>query len=771
MPTRLKKISRNFAQSGSDGFSNVLSKWLGGAIFIGVVLLISFVYKSWREETRAMQDSLAIQAGLAAKSSQAVFDKLGASLELLGWILKEHRVLDHPETIRPILNEFQVNHPGAEAVSIVTINGATLINTAIEKGAALPDFRSDPEYFRQFLFDLNNTYSYNIGLNQYGHGLNKWHFPVRHVVLNKQGDPLFVVQAAVSVDITAMLWANLPLYPDSRVGLLRYDGWLQLLWPIAEHAEELGQPHSGILSRTLKAHPGVVAESFHGISGLDQVQRVGAYARLPDENMVAFVSVPESLIFLRWWQHNYAGLLSLVLYLILIGLVTLRLRGREKLHTQQLIDQSRRDALTGLPNRLAIGELINLEVSRSRRNVAQAAVLYLDLDRFKDVNDSLGHVGGDLLLMEVANRLRAILRREDHLARLGGDEFLILLPDRNLDGAAQVAERVLQVFQKPFDILNGELRISSSIGVCILPQDGDDIDTLLQNADAAMYEAKRHGRNHYALYQQALGDRIRERLNLQNNFKRALELEQFVLHYQPLVDMPSGKIVGAEALVRWNDPKHGLRGPADFIACAEESGLILPLGEWVLRAACRQCKTWEKAGYPLRIAVNLSTRQFQDPQLLHKIRQVLEETELAATKLELEITESAAMQDPEASIAVMNKLKALGIRFSIDDFGTGYSSLGYLKRLPADIIKIDRSFVREIHNRPDDFAIVRTILALGDTLEKHCLAEGIESSAQFDVLCELGCDYGQGYWISRPVPAPEFAQLLAQENMPVAEQS
>ena len=756
MPTRAQKLS----QPRSDRFSTVLSKWLGSAIAIGLVLLLGLGYKSWREETREMQDSLAIQAGLAAKSSQAVFDKLGASLELLGWILQDHHALTHAEAIRPILNEFQANHPGTDAISVITVDGVTLINTAIPSGSALPDFRADAEYYRLFRFDLNNTYSYNIDLNEYGRGLNKWHFPVRHVVLDEKGDPLFVVQAAVSVDITAMLWANLPLYADSRVGLLRYDGWMQLLWPITDHERELHRPQNGGLLQTLKDQPGVVAGNFRGVSSIDTMQRLGAYARLPDVNMVAFVSVPESLVLKRWWQHNYAGLLSLIFYLILISLVTFVLRRREKTHTQELIDQSRRDALTGLPNRLAIGELINLEVSRARRNGSQAAVLYLDLDRFKDVNDSLGHVGGDLLLMEVATRLRAILRREDHLARLGGDEFLILLPDRNLDGAAQVADRVLQVFQKPFDILNGELRISSSVGVCVLPQDGDDIDTLLQNADAAMYEAKRHGRNHYALYQQALGDRIRERLKLQNSFKRALELEQFILHYQPLVDMPSGRIVGAEALVRWNDPERGLRSPAEFIACAEESGLILPLGEWVLRAACGQCKSWEIQGHELSIAVNLSTRQFQDPQLLNKIRLVLAETQLSATKLELEITESAAMLDPEASIGVMNKLKALGIRFSIDDFGTGYSSLGYLKRLPADIIKIDRSFVREIHNRPDDFAIVRTILALGDTLEKRCLAEGIESSDHYEVLRDLGCHYGQGYWISHPVGAIEFEQLL-----------
>lgn len=743
-------------------FSRSLRLWLGASIAIGVLLLTALGVKSWREENRDMQANLAIQAGMAARSSQAVFDKIGASMELLGSILKERAVLSHPESARGLLLEFQATHPGTEAVALIDPRGKMLVNTVVPPGLPLPDLRQDAEYFRSFLFDLNNTYSYSIGLNEYGRSLNKWHFPIRHVVADDRGDPLFVIQGAVAADRGALLWSDLPLQPGSRVGLMRYDGRIQLVWPpTADPQRAFNRPQAGELAGILRNTPGIVAGTYRGVSGLDGQTRTGAYARLPEATMVAFASVPERVILERWWQHNYVLLMSFVAYLAVIGAVMVRLGARERRHTQELVIQSRHDALTGLPNRLAINESIYFELARARRSGGQAMLFYLDLDRFKDINDSLGHMGGDRLLVEVAARLRTILRREDTLARLGGDEFLVLVADGHVEDASVVAERIAGVFSTPFEILGNAINISASIGICVLPDDGEDVDTLLQHADAAMYEAKHHGRSRYAFYQAALGERILKRLKLREDFKRALSDEEFTLHYQPLIDMRSGEVVGAEALVRWNDPRQGPRSPGEFIPCAEESGLILPLGEWVLRHACRQCKAWEEAGHDLYVAVNLSTRQFQDPELVEKIRDALAAAGLAPAKLELEITETAAMQNAEASIEVMNKLKSLGIRLAIDDFGTGYSSLSYLKRIPADIIKIDRSFVSEIHNNPDDFAIVRTVLALGASLEKRCLAEGIETAAHFEVLRDLGCHYAQGYWMSKPLPAGQFDALLA----------
>jgi diguanylate cyclase (GGDEF)-like protein len=729
---------------------------------VGFLLLTAISVKSWQDENHEMQANLALQAGMAARSSQAVFDKLGASMELLGRILKDNRVLRNPESARSLLMEFQAAHAGSEAVALISPEGKMLVNTAVPAGAPLPDFRADRAYLRSFLFDLNNTYSYSIGLNQYGMGLDKWHFPFRHVVADEAGNPLFVIQGAIPVDRGALLWSDLPLPADSRVGLMRYDGRIQLMWPVENLEKVFTQAQTGGLASILRTSPGMVAGAYDGKSSIDGLRRIGAYARLPEATMVAFASVPKSAVLSRWWQHNANLLLSFVAYLTVIGAIGMMLGKREKHHTEELVAQTRQDALTGLPNRLAISELVTLEIARAQRSGRRAIVFYLDLDRFKDINDSLGHFAGDALLTQVATRLRGILRREDKLARLGGDEFLVLVTEDKVEDASTLAQRINGIFGSPFEIQGSQVKAAASIGICVLPDDGADADTLLQHADAAMYEAKHQGGNQYAFYQESLGQRILQRLKLREDFKRALDHTEFVLHFQPLVDMPSGKIIGAEALVRWEDPALGLRGPDQFIPCAEESGLILPLGEWVLRQACRQCKAWEEQGHDLYVAVNLSTRQFQDPDLVAKIKDALAEARLAPGKLELEITESAAMQDPEASIQVMNTLKSLGMRLAIDDFGTGYSSLSYLKRIPADIIKIDRSFVREIHNNPDDFAIVRTILALAVSLEKHCLAEGIETMAHFEVLRALGCHFAQGYWMSKPLSIAKFAALLEQ---------
>ncbi|MBU1690492.1 MAG: EAL domain-containing protein [Gammaproteobacteria bacterium] len=744
-------------------FARLLRKLLVGFIASGIVMLAIFSFKSWEEENQDMRRNLAIQAGFAEKNSQAVFDNLGTSMEMLGIRLEKMDITDHSELARSILNEFQSSHPGILAMTLVSPNGVTLLSNQAAPGEVLPDFRRDAAYLRAFLFDLNNTYSYNIGRNQFGMGLNQWHFPFRHTVQDSHGDPLFVIQAAISADIAGFLWSDLPLYPESRVGLMRNDGYIQLLWPRPESEQVLNKPQTGALIQTLRANPGMISGAYEGKSSLDDTVRLGAFSHLPNANMSAFVSVSKKLIMIRWWEHNYPILLSFLVYLGVIGSIAFKLSVMERQHTHDLLAQSRKDPLTGLPNRIAIDEILAREIARNRRGQTHSAILYLDLDKFKDINDNLGHSSGDRLLERVAMRIRAILRVEDVLARLGGDEFLILLPNSNAEKSSLVAERLIEVFGKSFRVSDQDLLVSTSIGICVFPDNGDDSSTLLQNADAAMYEAKRQGRNRFVFYRGELGEKIRQRLQLQHDFLRALKLQEFFLHYQPLVDLSSGKIVGAEALVRWLDPQRGLRNPAEFIPFAEETGVILPLGEWVLNTACREAKSWADQGYDIHIAVNLSARQFQDPDLFSKISNALSEAELPPANLELEITESASMQDPEASILVMDKLKSIGIKISIDDFGTGYSSLAYLKRIPADTIKIDRSFVNGIQNDPDDLAIVRAILALGNSLEKRCLAEGIETAENFETLNNLGCHFGQGYWMSKPIPALEFSKLLKED--------
>ena len=429
---------------------------------------------------------------------------------------------------------------------------------------------------------------------------------------------------------------------------------------------------------------------------------------------------------------------------------------------QQLVYQAHHDSLTDVPNRILFVDRLTLELARTRSQNGLLAVMFLDLDRFKRVNDMLGHAFGDQLLQNVVNRLQTCVRDCDTISRLGGDEFAILLPKvTGREDVEIIALRVLSVMREPWLIAGQEFHITTSIGISMYPFDGEDPDTLLKNADMAMYRAKESGRNNFCFYTPVLNIMVHERLSLENSLHRALELEQFVVYYQPQVDINSGQITGMEALVRWVHPELGLVVPDKFIPAAEETGLIVPIGEWVLRRACTQNREWQKAGFtPVRVAVNISGRQFMQPDLAAKIAEILQETGMEPRCLELEITESVAMQDAEFTAAILSELNNMGIRIAIDDFGTGYSSLNYLKRFPITTLKIDRMFLRDIPENRDNAAIVNTIIVLGHNMGIDIIAEGVESQAQLDFLRKRNCNKMQGFLCSKPVPADEAEGLL-----------
>ncbi|MDO9227170.1 MAG: PAS domain S-box protein [Pseudomonadota bacterium] len=421
------------------------------------------------------------------------------------------------------------------------------------------------------------------------------------------------------------------------------------------------------------------------------------------------------------------------------------------------------DVLTDLPNRLLFTSRLEHAIEQARRHGQRIALLFLDLDRFKTVNDSLGHPAGDELLITVAERIRDRLRDEDTLARLGGDEFVVLLEQLDeAQMAAIVAQDVLQVLAAPVQLSGGhEVFIGASIGISLFPDDADNAMRLVSSADAALYQAKEQGRNTYRFYTEALTTAANEHLALETRLRRGLERGEFILHYQPLIDAHSGRAVGVEALVRWQPPGEALVPPDKFIPIAEETGLIVPLGEWILRTACAQARTWLDAGLPpLVMAVNLSGRQFLAADMVELVRMVLAETGLPAQSLELELTESVIMEQADQAIATLDALKALGVRLAIDDFGTGYSSLAYLKRFPIDKLKIDRSFVQGLEDSDDDREIAATIIAMGRSLNLDVLAEGVETEQQLALLRQFGCEQYQGYLFSRPVPAAEFEQWL-----------
>ncbi|MGV8894695.1 MAG: EAL domain-containing protein [Burkholderiaceae bacterium] len=427
-------------------------------------------------------------------------------------------------------------------------------------------------------------------------------------------------------------------------------------------------------------------------------------------------------------------------------------------HIQHL---ARFDALTGLPNRVLLTDRTNQALSMAQRSHTSLALLFLDLDRFKNVNDSLGHSIGDALLVALAQRLSAGVREQDILSRLGGDEFILVLPETDAAGAAHIARILLEAMAKPYQIKLHELTITASIGIALYPDNAVDFESLSKCADIAMYRAKHDGRNNFCFYSPEMQARSVRTLQLENALRRALERNQLELHYQPQVSLRDGSIIGAEALLRWNHPELGSISPCEFIPIAEDSGQILQIGEWVLRTAARQCRAWtETVLAPFTMAVNLSALQFRHPQLTALVMQIIEQEGLPPSCIELELTESAAMDNPLAAIAVMDSLHACGIRMSIDDFGTGYSSLSYLKRFQVYKLKIDQSFVRDIAADPEDDTIVGAIISMAHSLGLQTIAEGVETEQQLAFLREQGCDEVQGYYFSKPLPAEQFEGLL-----------
>jgi diguanylate cyclase (GGDEF)-like protein/PAS domain S-box-containing protein len=469
-----------------------------------------------------------------------------------------------------------------------------------------------------------------------------------------------------------------------------------------------------------------------------------------------------------FFEDDITGLLTGLAGEVSFALDLFERENQRKIAADHIRHLATHDPLTGLPNRTLLLDRLAQAIHGAHRKQHFVGVLFLDLDHFKTINDSLGHDVGDRLLRAVAERLRGSVRQEDTLVRQGGDEFILVLPDiAEPDAAGRVAEHLLRALREPFALNEHSLHVSASIGISVYPMDSTDPTTLIRYADNAMYHAKEAGRGDYAFFTAELNVRVSELFSLGNELRQALEREEFVLYYQPQIELATGRLAGAEVLIRWQHPERGLVPPVKFIPIAEETGSIGPIGEWTLRTACAQGRRWQKAGLALPpIAVNLSAQQWLQPDIERQVVDALDASGLAPHLLELEITESLLMRDTDTMIDTMRRLRARGVQFAVDDFGTGYSSLSYLKRFPINQLKIDRSFVRDIPTDPDDAAIATAIIQMGKSLRLAVVAEGVETLGQLNFLREHGCDAAQGYYFSSPLPAERFAEFLERQARP-----
>lgn len=424
------------------------------------------------------------------------------------------------------------------------------------------------------------------------------------------------------------------------------------------------------------------------------------------------------------------------------------------IHKEHLIKLAHYDNLTALPNRVFFNEMLNKTINHASRHKKMMAVLFIDLDRFKNINDGFGHPAGDIVLKEIANRFATTLRAGDILARLGGDEFIILLNDiGHAKFASPVAEKLLQCASMPVMVNGQELALTASIGISIYPTNGTTLEELEHNADIAMYKAKRAGCGVFQYYTQEMNFEAHEHIQMEVALRKAISNNEFVLHYQPKLNLKDGSVAGVEALIRWENPELGLIIPTEFIPLAEETGLIMQIGEWALREACQTNKAWQTEGYePICVAVNLSPKQFQHPDIAKLVETILTEVGLDAKYLELEITETAVMEDVEATVSKLNMIKKMGVEISIDDFGTGYTSISYLKKFPISVLKIDQSFIKDIPQNQNNTAITSAVIALAHTLGMKVVAEGVENAEQLQYLADNNCDCVQGYYLSRPLP-------------------
>lgn len=736
-----------------------------------VVLGAVFAWRSWQAEKEHELLYLSAIVEITGNSLDAYFESHGRALRQLGDELSGAGSPAGNGRMQALLQHFKDASPDILHVNVISVAGDMLLSDGVAAGSGLP-FVGDVESFRVAVNDLATRPGLNVGRALKVRRGEEWSLPLRYGIRDDDGKVRYILAATLPLGRQQTFWRNVPLPPRSAIGLLRDDGFMVSRYPAPQtmdFEEIYGKPRNGKLMDYLRENDFPLRGVTEGFNSVAKADYLFAFHRLAHFPLTVFVSTPIANIQAKWWRQTQFSLLLGGLLLI-GGYGVYRWASRRQLawelererNDERIQYLAHHDPLTELPNRRLAQDRLRQAVAYADRQGSKAAMLFLDLDNFKGINDSLGHSVGDALLKEVTGRLQHCLRPTDTLSRQGGDEFLIIIGDvREAETVVGIAETVLAAMEPSFAIEGNELSSSLSIGIAIYPDDGRDFETLLRKADTAMYTAKASGRNTYRFFTEHMNLDADERLRIRHWLRQGLEHDHFVLHYQPQMDLASGAIVGAEALVRLQHPMAGLIPPGRFIAVAEDSGLIIPIGNWVLREACRQLAAWQAAGWRhLGIAVNLSAAQFRRGDLEQCVTEALAEWGLDPRSLELELTESILIEDAEQVLATVHRLQGYGVRFSIDDFGTGYSSLAYLKRFNVDKLKIDQSFIRGVLDDPEDAAIVHAIIQMARSLGIRTIAEGVEDDATVDFLRGQHCDEAQGYRLGRPMPAAEFAAFL-----------
>jgi diguanylate cyclase (GGDEF)-like protein len=740
------------------------SGWVMSVMLIGFAAMFS--WQAWTVVKAEQAAELKTVVELGEKTIDIYLGKSGAALDSLSQQLVDTGTPIDPQRGHLLIKRFHLVHAELLNVTLTRADGQLMFSALHEPGAPLPSL-AQQQFFKDYLAQQKPGAAFDIGRPQTSPLQKEWFVPLRYAIRDQAGQLRFILLAQLPVDFIQAFWKEAPIASRATIGLLRDDGFVLSQYPetrLGNLEQVYGKPRTGALIDHLRQSAFPASGSLEGASSLAPTELLQAYKRLHHFPVTLFAAMPLSEIRVAWWGKVQVPYFLLIL--LFVGIWTVYQVARQRQHAWGL-EQKRSeevrtqlayfDPLTGLPNRRLLMDRMDQALITARRSGLVGAVMFVDLDNFKNINDARGHAVGDALLMAVASRLSDLLREEDSLARIGGDEFVLLIPGRAKDlisGARKalvVAEKVRDALAQPLDIDGQTYTAHGSIGVTLMPKEGETSNDLLREADTAMYRAKKAGRNRIVFFEASMQAEVQERLALEEDLKRAIARDELQMYVQPQVDR-TGQTVGAELLLRWHHFSRGFISPADFIPVAEQSGLILLLGDWVLQQACGALVQLQAAGSDIQLSINVSPKEFRQPGFVDRVAAVLAQTGARASHLILEVTEGLLIDQLDETITRMNQLKQLGVRFSIDDFGTGFSSLGYLKFLPIDEIKIDQSFVKDLPNNKGDIAIVMSVLSMAEQFEIKVVAEGVESPRQAEFLIQHGCDLLQGFLYARPMP-------------------